>query len=84
MHEDPKVANFVTAEQLRGDFKLRPGMTLAVEPMVVMGRRDVDLLSDNWTVVTKDGSSAAHFEHTVAVTENGADILTDGRAPWGL
>lgn len=84
MHEDPKVANFVTAEQLRGDFKLRPGMTLAVEPMVVMGRRDVDLLSDNWTVVTKDGLPAAHFEHTVAITENGADILTDGRAPWGL
>jgi len=84
MHEDPKVANFVTAEQLRGDFKLRPGMTLAVEPMVVMGRRDVDLLSDNWTVVTKDGLPAAHFEHTVAVTDNGVDILTDGRPPVGL
>lgn len=84
MHEDPKVANFVTAEQLRGDFKLRPGMTLAVEPMVVMGKRDVDLLSDNWTVVTKDGMPAAHFEHTVAVTETGADILTDGRSPYGL
>ena len=52
--------------------------------LVVMGRRDVDLLADNWTVVTKDGMPAAHFEHTVAVTENGADILTDGRAPWGL
>jgi methionyl aminopeptidase len=52
--------------------------------MVVMGRRDVDLLADNWTVVTKDGMPAAHFEHTVAVTENGADILTDGRPPWGL
>jgi methionyl aminopeptidase len=84
MHEDPKVANFVTAEQLRGDFKLRPGMTLAVEPMVVMGRRDVDLQPDNWTVVTKDGLPAAHFEHTVAVTETGVDILTDGRPPWGL
>jgi methionyl aminopeptidase len=84
MHEDPKVANFVTSEQLRGDFKLRPGMTLAVEPMVVMGRRDVDLLTDNWTVVTKDGKPAAHFEHTVAVTETGVDILTDGRPPSGL
>jgi methionyl aminopeptidase len=84
MHEDPKVANFVTSEQLRGDFKLRPGMTLAVEPMVVMGHRDVDLLPDNWTVVTKDGRPAAHFEHTVAVTEEGIDILTDGRPPWGL
>ena len=84
MHEDPKVANFVTGEQLRGDFKLKPGMTLAVEPMVVMGRREVDLLDDQWTVVTKDGRPSAHFEHTIAVTENGVDILTDGRAPWGL
>ncbi len=84
MHEDPKVANFVTGEQLRGDFILRPGMTLAVEPMVVMGRRQVVMLEDGWTVVTKDGKSAAHYEHTVAVTEVGADVLTDGRAPWGL
>lgn len=84
MHEDPKVPNFVTAEQLRGDFKLRPGMTFAVEPMVVMGRRDVRQLPDGWTIVTEDGLPAAHFEHTVAVTELGADILTDGRPPWGL
>jgi len=84
MHEDPKVANFVTGEQLRGDFKLKPGMTLAVEPMVVMGKRDVDLMEDQWTVVTKDGRPAAHFEHTIAVTEVGVDVLTDGRAPWGL
>jgi methionyl aminopeptidase len=81
MHEDPKVPNFVTQEQLRGDFKLRPGMTLAVEPMVVMGRRDVELLSDGWTVVTEDRMPAAHFEHTVAVTDTGVDVLTDGRAP---
>jgi methionyl aminopeptidase len=84
MHEDPKVANFVTDEQLRGDFKLRPGMTLAVEPMVVAGRRDVTLLEDGWTVVTEDREPAAHFEHTVAVTDVGVDILTDGRAPWGI
>ena len=82
MHEDPKVPNFVDPEQLRGDFKLRPGMTLAVEPMVVAGRRDVDLLPDKWTVVTEDGQPAAHFEHTVAVTEAGVDILTDGRPAW--
>jgi methionyl aminopeptidase len=81
MHEDPKVPNFVTAEQLRGDFKLRPGMTLAVEPMVVIGRRDVVLLDDQWTVVTEDRLAAAHYEHTVAVTETGVDILTDGRPP---
>ena len=84
MHEDPKVANFVTAEQLRGDFKLRPGMTLAVEPMVVAGRRDVQLLEDGWTVVTEDRKPAAHFEHTVAVTDVGVDVLTDGRTPWAL
>ena len=52
MHEDPKVPNFVTQEHLRGDFKLRPGMTIAVEPMVNMGHRDVELLSDGWTVVS--------------------------------
>jgi methionyl aminopeptidase len=80
MHEDPKVANFVTGEQLRGDFKLKPGMTLAVEPMVVMGRRDVTLLPDQWTVVTEDSLPAAHFEHTIAVTETGVDVLTDGRS----
>jgi len=79
MHEDPKVPNFVTPEQLRGDFRLRAGMTLAIEPMVVMGRRDVVLLEDGWTVVTEDRMPACHYEHTVAVTENGVDILTDGR-----
>lgn len=79
MHEDPKVANFVSHEQMRSDFILRPGMTLAIEPMVVMGRRQVNMLSDGWTVVTRDGQPAAHFEHTVAVTDAGADVLTDGR-----
>jgi methionyl aminopeptidase len=79
MHEDPKVANFVTGEQIRGDFNLRPGMTIAVEPMVVAGRREVTLLPDQWTVVTADRSPAAHFEHTIAVTETGVDVLTDGR-----
>jgi methionyl aminopeptidase len=78
MHEDPKVPNFVTPEQLRGDFKLKVGMTFAVEPMVVMGRRDVVLLEDQWTVVTQDRLPAAHYEHTIAVTEAGVDILTNG------
>lgn len=81
MHEDPKVANFVTAEQLRHDFRLKPGMTLAVEPMVVMGKREVVLLDDLWTVVTADRMPAAHFEHTVAITEDGVEVLTDGRMP---
>ena len=84
MHEDPKVANFVTSEQLRTDFRLRPGMTLAVEPMVVVGDREVVLLEDGWTAVTVDGTNSCHFEHTVAVTETGVDVLTDGREPWGL
>ena len=84
MHEDPKVPNFVSFEQLRGDFVLRPGMTLAVEPMVVAGRRDVQLLPDGWTVVTEDAQRAAHFEHTVAVTSNGVEILTNGQEQWTL
>jgi methionyl aminopeptidase len=81
MHEDPKVPNFVTPEQLRGDFRLRPGMTLAVEPMVVMGRRECVMLPDGWTVVTEDRQPAAHFEHTIAVTETGVDVLSDGHVP---
>jgi len=79
IHEDPKVPNFVTSEPVRGDFILRPGMTLAVEPMVVAGRRDVTLLEDGWTVITEDKKPAAHFEHTVAVTASGIEVLTDGR-----
>lgn len=84
MHEDPKVPNFVSFEQLRGDFVLRNGMTLAVEPMVVAGRRDVQLLADGWTVVTEDSHRAAHFEETVAVTSSGVDVLTNGRGQWTL
>ena len=86
IHEDPKVPNFVSTgpDATRGDFKLRPGMTLAVEPMVVAGRRDVKLLNDGWTVITEDEQPAAHFEHTIAVTEDGVDILTDGRTSFTL
>ena len=84
IHEDPKVPNFVTSEPVRGDFVLRPGMTLAVEPMVVMGRRDVKLMKDGWTVITEDRKPADHFEHTIAVTDSGVDVLTDGRPPYTL
>ena len=70
---------FFAFEQLRGDFELRAGMTLAVEPMVVARRRDVKMLADQWTVITEDKQPAAHFEHTVAVTSSGIDVLTDGR-----
>ncbi len=81
MHEDPKVPNFVSKDFLRrGDFYLQPGMTIAVEPMVILGKPDVRLLNDGWTVVTEDGAPAAHYEHTIAVTPTGSDVLTDGRA----
>jgi methionyl aminopeptidase len=80
MHEDPKVPNFVSDEyRKKGDFYLQPGMTLAVEPMVILGGHEVVLLSDGWTVVSKDNTPAAHYEHTIAVTATGSDVLTDGR-----
>lgn len=74
VHEDPQIPNFVDGR--RHSPRLRPGMTLAIEPMVTAGRPEVKVLNDGWTVVTKDGSLAAHFEHTVLVTEHGPEILT--------
>ena len=68
MHEDPMVLNYVSNG--RG-IKLKPGLVLAVEPMVNMGKYPVKVLADGWTVVTCDGKPSAHFEHTIAVTENG-------------
>lgn len=80
MHEFPNVPNYYDRSQRNLDFELVPGTTLAVEPMVTAGRAEVMFADDSgWTVVTKDGSRAAHFEHTVAVTEHGVDVLTDGR-----
>ena len=80
MHEEPKVPNYYDRSQRQTDFELRPGMTLAIEPMVTAGRPDVRLGdATGWPVVTKDGSWAAHFEHSVAVTADGADVLTDGK-----
>jgi len=73
LHEDPQVPNF--GEPGRGPL-LRPGMVLALEPMVTMGHWEVRVLADRWTAVTADGSLAAHFEHTVAITEQGPDVLT--------
>jgi methionyl aminopeptidase len=75
MHEDPQIPNF--GEPGRGP-ALEPGMVLAIEPMVNMGGHDVTLGDDNWAVYSADGSPAAHFEFTVAVTEDGPRILT----PW--
>ncbi|HEY3242637.1 MAG TPA: type I methionyl aminopeptidase [Phycisphaerae bacterium] len=80
MHEDPKVPNYDDRKQRRHDFRLEKGMTLAVEPMVNLGSAAVHFAdADHWTVVTRDGRCAAHFEHTVAVTESAADVLTNGR-----
>jgi methionyl aminopeptidase len=73
MHEEPQVPNFVVPG---GSPALEEGMTLAIEPMVNMGGSDVKVMNDGWTVVTKDGSLSAHFEHTVALTGSGAEILT--------
>jgi methionyl aminopeptidase len=74
MHEDPQVPNFVERE--RGSAKLRPGMTIAIEPMVNAGGPNVKVLKDGWTVVTEDGQLSAHFEHTVLITEHEPEILT--------
>jgi methionyl aminopeptidase len=73
LHEEPQIANY--GEPGRGP-RLAEGMTLAIEPMVNMGKPAVKVLADGWTAVTKDGSLSAHFEHTVAVTNNGPDVLT--------
>ena len=73
LHEEPQIPNYGVPD--RGP-RLRPGMTLAVEPMVIAGERYVRTLEDNWTVVSVDGSPCAHFEHTIAVTEDGCEILT--------
>ena len=77
MHEDPQVPNFVSAETLKqGDFKLRPGLVLAVEPMVNIGTKNVRVQRDHWTMVTADRKPSAHFEHTLALTDSGVRILT--------
>src|SRR5258706_5299083 len=73
VHEDPQVPNFVDG---KSSAKLRPGMTIAIEPMVNAGMPAVKILNDGWTVVTQDGSLSAHFEHTVLITEAEPEILT--------
>jgi methionyl aminopeptidase len=73
MHQEPQLPNYRTG--VRG-MKLVPGICLAIEPMLTLGSYEVSIKPDGWTVVTRDGSLAAHFEHTIAVTENGPEILT--------
>ena len=72
-HEDPQVPNFVTS--YRGP-ELVEGMTLAIEPMITAGGAEVDTLEDDWSIVSVDGSLTAHFEHTVAITQDGPRVLT--------
>jgi methionyl aminopeptidase len=73
MHEDPFIQNF--GRPGRGP-DLRPGLVIAIEPMLMLGGEQTRVLADGWTVVTADGSLAAHFEHTVAVTDDGPEVLT--------
>lgn len=77
MHEEPQVPNF-PSRSLRGsgDFRIEPGLVIAVEPMVNTGTKRVKMLNDHWTQVTADGKPSAHFEHTVAVTHDGPMLLT--------
>jgi methionyl aminopeptidase len=86
MHEDPQVPNYGTAGK---GMALRPGMTIALEPMVLAGRPETQVLGDGWTVASMDGQLTAHFEHTVAVTASGPVVLTaleqpllEGRPAW--
>lgn len=77
MHEDPQVPNFCSPQYRRNhDFRLEPGLVIAVEPMVNMGSKRVRALPDHWTQATVDGKPSAHFEHTVAITESGPVVLT--------
>lgn len=75
LHEDPEIPNF---RQWKRGIRLRPGMTLAIEPMINMGYSDVEWLDDDWTVVTADGSLSAHYENTILITDGNPEILTIG------
>jgi methionyl aminopeptidase len=75
LHEAPQIPNFVDGAQGRGPV-LKPGMVLAIEPMINAGGPEVRVLEDRWTAVTADGALSAHFEHTVAITEHGPEVLT--------
>ena len=78
LHEEPQIPNF--AQKRKGP-KLRPGMTLAIEPMINMGTGDVEWLDDDWTVVSADHSLSAHYENTILITEGDPEILTLGTIP---
>ncbi len=75
MHEEPQVTNFRSGQRGR---RLEPGLCLAIEPMFTLGGHEVDVRPDGWTVATRDGRLAAHWEHTIAITADGPRILTEG------
>jgi methionyl aminopeptidase len=79
IHEDPQIPNYVSGG---ANPRLAPGMVLAIEPMINLGTGEVKVLSDEWTVVTLDGKPSAHFEHTVAILENGVEVLTSWDPPF--
>jgi methionyl aminopeptidase len=81
MHENPQVPNYVNRDVRKHDFRLEPGLVLAVEPMLNMGRADTDTLRDHWTVVTRDGLPSVHLEHTLAITSEGVQVLTADEEP---
>jgi methionyl aminopeptidase len=76
MHEDLQIPNYRNGHTGNRGIEILPGLCMAIEPMLTLGDPDVETLADGWTVVTKDHSLAAHFEHTIAVTDNGPEILT--------
>ncbi len=78
MHEPPQVPNYTNASVRDHDFALKPGLVLAIEPMLNAGTHEVRILPDKWTVVTADGRPSVHFEHTVALTQEGPVLLTEG------
>ncbi len=88
MHEDPQVPNYVSPQlrTRRGNFPLKVGLVIAVEPMVNIGTKRVKILADDWTMVTRDGLPSAHFEHTIAITADGPRVLTapptEDEAEW--
>lgn len=81
MHENPQVPNFVSREVRKHDFRLEEGLVLAVEPMVNMGRSEVETRRDHWTVVTRDGLPSVHVEHTFAITRGGILVVTADEEP---
>lgn len=87
MWEGLQVPNYYTRQyEQQGDFELKPGIVIAIEPMVNMGTKRVKILSDHWTISTQDGLPSAHFEHTIAITRKGVQVLTagpDGKA-WSV